>query len=386
MEATRRRLSGAGSRFVLLTPVGRSALASWRLEGPGATRAVGSHFKGRSRSEDPATWAVGTVRFGTWHLALGKCEEVVVVRVGPHAYEVHGHGGSAVARAVQATFEEAGCVEDDSADPAFPVVGPASRQAWRDLPNVTTPTCAGILLAQAKGALDRALDEVAAALDARDPSRASDLVSRLIASFRLGRHVLEPFRLQLAGPANAGKSSLFNRWLGYERAITHGEPGTTRDILEAEMVCRGFPVMLIDGAGLHDSGSDRLEQEGVHRVIRQAEEADLIIWMVDGMCPMATADLPEWVKRRPHIVVVNKADLEISQAWPADWIRVSVRTGVGIETLWVRVEEMLVGDGLPAEGPVVWRRDQEECLRGVQRALSAGDLAQAERELWSTTP
>ena len=384
MEATRRRSSGAGSRYFLLTPVGRSALASWRLEGPGATRAVGCRFKGRTRSEDPATWPADTVRFGTWHLGGGAREEVIVARVGPHAYEVHGHGGSAVARAVQATFEEAGCVEDDSADAAFPVVGPASRQAWRDLPSVTTPTCAGILLAQARGALDWALDEVAAALDARDQRRASDLVSRLITSFRLGRHVLEPFRLQLAGLANAGKSSLFNRWLGYERAITHGEPGTTRDILEAEMVCRGFPVMLIDGAGLHDSGSDRLEQEGVHRVIRQAEQADLIIWMVDGMCPMATADLPEWVKRRPHLAVVNKADLEISARWPADWMRVSARTGVGVETLWMRVEEMLVGEGLPAEGPVVWRRDQEERLRGVQRALSVGDLAQAERALRST--
>ena len=386
MEATRRRRSDAGSRFVLLTPVGRSALASWRLDGQGATRAVESCFEGRSRSEDPATWPVGPVRFGTWHLGGGAREEVVVVRVAPHAYELHSHGGSAVVRAVQATFEEAGCVEDDSADSAFPGVGPASRQAWRDLPGVTTPTCAAILLAQAKGALDRALDEVAAALDARDPRRAGDLVSRLIASFRLGRHVLEPFRLQLAGPANAGKSSLFNRWLGYERAITHGEPGTTRDILEAEMVCRGFPVTLMDGAGLRDSSSDRLEQEGVHRVIRQAEEADLIIWIVDGTSSMVLAELPEWVKRRPHLAVVNKADLGISSRWPAEWMRVSVRTGVGIETLWKRVEEMLVGEGLPAEGPVVWRRDQEACLRGVQRALSAGDLAQAERALRSTTP
>ena len=208
----------------------------------------------------------------------------------------------------------------------------------------------------------------------------------MIASFRLGRHVLEPFRLQLAGPANAGKSSLFNRWLGYERAITHGEPGTTRDILEAEMVCRGFPVVLIDGAGLHDSGSDRLEQEGVHRVIRQAEEADLIIWMVDGMCPMATADLPEWVKRRPHIAVVNKADLEVSHGWPAGWVRVSVRTGTGLEALWRRVEELLVGDGLPADGPVVWRRDQEGSLKKVERALSTGDSAQAVRELRAILP
>ena len=227
---------------------------------------------------------------------------------------------------------------------------------------------------------------MAAALDARDQRRASDLASRLIASFRLGRHVLEPFRLQLAGPANAGKSSLFNRWLGYERAITHGEPGTTRDVLEAEMVCRGFPLTLMDGAGLHDPGSDRIEQEGIQRVIRQAEHADLIIWMVDGMCSMATAELPEWARRRPHLAVVNKADLEISQAWPADWMHVSVRTGVGIEALWKRVEKMLVGDGLPGGGPVVWRRDQEERLRGVQRALGTGDLGQAERELRAIEP
>ena len=378
--------SDARSSFVLLTPVGRSALASWRLEGPGATRAISDHFEGRSRSDDPATWALNAIRFGRWRLDGDVREEVVVVRVGPHVFELHGHGGAATVRAVQATLQKAGCVEGEPADAAFRVVGPTSRQAWHDLPNATTPTCAGILLAQAKGALDRALDEVAVALDAKDHRRASDRLSRLIASFRLGRHVLEPFRLQLAGPANAGKSSLFNRWLGYERAITHGEPGTTRDLLEAEMVCRGFPVTLIDGAGLHDSGSDRLEQEGVHRVIRQAEHADLIIWIVDGSSPKAMAELPQWVRRRPHIAVVNKTDLEVSQGWPADWMRVSVRTGTGLEALWRRVEEMLVGDGLPAGGPVVWRRDQEEFLKKAQRALSTGDSAQAARELRAILP
>ncbi len=379
-------VSDVRSTFVLLTPVGRAALASWRLEGPAATRAIGDHFEGRSPSGDPAEWPVDRVKFGAWRLAGGTREEVIVVRVGPHAYELHGHGGLAVARAVQETLEKAGCVEDDSSDPAFPVVGPTSRQAWRDLPSVTTPTCAGILLAQAKGALDRALDEVAAALDASDQGRANELVNRLIASFPLGRHVLEPFGLQWSGPANAGKSSLFNRWLGYERAITHGEPGTTRDLLEAEVVCRGFPLTLVDGAGLRDSGSDRLERAGIRRVMRQAEHADLILWIVDGSDSTSTAELPEWVRRRPHLCVVNKADLGILSRWPADWMRVSVRTGMGIETLWRRVAETLVGEGLPAEGPVVWRRDQEECLKKAQRALSTGDSAQAARELRAILP
>ncbi len=378
--------SDARSSFVLLTPVGRSALASWRMGGPGATRAIRDHFEGRSRSDDPATWALNAIKFGRWRLDGDVREEVVVVRVGPQVFELHSHGGSAVVRAIQATLEDAGCVEDDSADAAFPVGGPTSRQAWHDLPNAITPTCAGILLAQAKGALDRAVDEVAEALDVGDHRWASNLVSRLIASFRLGRHVLEPFRLQLAGPANAGKSSLFNRWLGYERAITHGEPGTTRDILEAGMVCRGFPLTLVDGAGLHDPGSDLLEQEGIRRVIRRAALADLIIWIVDGSDPMAMAELPEWVRRRPHLAVVNKTDLVVSQGWPAEWMRVSVRTGGGLEALWRRVEELLVGDGLPIDRPVVWRRDQEECLKNVQRALNTGDLAQAARELRAILP
>ena len=145
-------------------------------------------------------------------------------------------------------------------------------------------------------------------------------------------------------------------------------------------------MTLVDGAGLHDPGSDLLEQEGIRRVIRRAALADLIIWIVDGSDPMAMAELPEWVRRRPHLAVVNKTDLVVSQGWPAEWMRVSVRTGGGLEALWRRVEELLVGDGLPIDGPVVWRRDQEECLKNVQRALNTGDLAQAARELRAILP
>ena len=91
----------------------------------------------------------------------------------------------------------------------------------------------------------------------------------------------EGFTVVIAGPPNVGKSTLMNALAGRDVAITSPIPGTTRDLIEVFLDLRGYPVILVDTAGIRDS-PDPIEQEGVARARRRAESADLMLWLNDG--------------------------------------------------------------------------------------------------------
>jgi tRNA modification GTPase len=103
-------------------------------------------------------------------------------------------------------------------------------------------------------------------------------LDRWVTEFEAGRRSRERTRIVLAGPPNAGKSSIFNKLLGRERAIVSPMPGTTRDFVEAEFNYRGLEATLVDTAGLRSS-VDAIEAEGVRRSRSQVEGADLVLWI-----------------------------------------------------------------------------------------------------------
>jgi tRNA modification GTPase len=142
----------------------------------------------------------------------------------------------------------------------------------------------------------------------------------------------------IAGPVNAGKSSLFNRLAGLDRAIVASTPGTTRDLLvEAVDLC-GVPVTLVDTAGLRETDSE-VEAEGVRRAERAAEGAAVTLLVLDGSRPLLAEhrDLLRRTARTSRVVVANKADLPA--AWTAssagveDICLTSARTGEGLDQL-----------------------------------------------------
>ena len=95
----------------------------------------------------------------------------------------------------------------------------------------------------------------------------------------------------IAGPPNAGKSTLLNRIARREAAIVSPIPGTTRDVIEVHLDLDGYPVTLLDTAGIRDS-DDPVEQEGVRRARERASEADLVLWVYDakdGRCSAVEA-------------------------------------------------------------------------------------------------
>ena len=148
----------------------------------------------------------------------------------------------------------------------------------------------------------------------------TDLKSKYHTGRKLGRGV----NVALCGVPNAGKSSLFNALLGYERAIVSGQAGTTRDTVEGALEIDGVLFRLTDTAGLR-TGADELEKEGIRRALQAVKAADIIVWLKEEKDK--TPDFPEGT---PVITVASKSDLK--RRGGCD-VCVSALTGEGLEEL-----------------------------------------------------
>ena len=196
----------------------------------------------------------------------------------------------------------------------------------------------------------------------------------LLATARQGRVLRAGVRTVLSGAPNVGKSSLLNRLLGFERAIVSSTPGTTRDTLEELVMVRGWPLRLVDTAGLRED-ADAVEWEGIQRARRQLEQADLVLEVFDG----TLAPPPERLLERENVIVVlNKADLPEHLAWrDADAVRLSCLSGEGLDRLEEAVERKLsLGLGLQDSGnEVAINARHQDCLRRSLEFLQAAEKA-----------
>ena len=201
---------------------------------------------------------------------------------------------------------------------------------------------------------------------------------RLLASFERGRVLREGLPAAIIGRPNAGKSSLLNALLGYERAIVTAQPGTTRDTIEEKALLGGVLLRLTDTAGLR-AASDEAEREGVRRAFAAAEGAELVLAVFDGSEPLSEADAETLAAARGAkraVCVLNKADLP--QALDAGEfsgfgavVRLSARTGEGLGELAEVIAALFPAPEAPA-GEILTNARQAEA---VQRALAALDAA-----------
>jgi len=165
-------------------------------------------------------------------------------------------------------------------------------------------------------------------------------------------------RVVVAGPPNAGKSSLLNVIVGEERAIVTDLPGTTRDHIEVPLSLAGVPIVLTDTAGLRES-SDRIEAIGIARAGSLIESADVLVWLGD----------PDEAPPHPRTIRVHaKADLPERGEVPADSIAVSAITGGGLRRLSHHIA-MCAKTLLPAEDAIALNRRQAEQLAAAEAAL-----------------
>lgn len=283
----------------LLTPPGSGAIATVEVAGPDAWLRVRELFS-KSLPEQPEPG-----RF--WHGRFAG-DDVVLAAKSADLVEIHCHGGRRIVREVT------------------DACGFAVRQAANPHPaSATTLKTASILLDQQCGAFRRAVESLLASFD---PAKLAEL-----ASFApIGRHLVTPWKVAIAGPPNVGKSSLLNALAGYRRSVVSETPGTTRDVVTVRLAFDGWPMELADTAGLREAAG--LEAEGIERAETFLESADLVLWVQDATQP--EPDAPA----RDGLILFNKCDL--APASPPDAIRVSAKSGEGLPGLVAAIVRHLI--------------------------------------------
>jgi tRNA modification GTPase len=203
-----------------------------------------------------------------------------------------------------------------------------------------------------------------------------------------GERLREGLRVAIAGPPNAGKSTLFNRLARREAAIVSPFPGTTRDVLELHLDLGGYPVTVLDTAGIRES-EDPVEREGVRRASEQALAADLVLWVVDATEARWREPCRTWgtIQVPPGTavwVVVNKIDLlpqaqrSLARAGDGEPVRlISGATGEGVDEL-ISALTQFCEEYFPAEPALVTRARQRARLHETVLALRGAQAAAAE--------
>jgi tRNA modification GTPase len=198
----------------------------------------------------------------------------------------------------------------------------------------------------------------------KDAARgAIERIDRALATADAAARLREGFTVVIAGPPNVGKSTLMNALAGRDVAITSPVPGTTRDLIEVFLDLRGYPVILVDTAGVRES-HDPIEQEGVARARRRAESADLILWLND-----CADDLGPSLGSATFVV---RTKIDLKQADPSvgkpAGVAISAKTGAGVDRLLDVIAE-LAEERMSSREPTLLTLERHR--RGFQEARQA---------------
>lgn len=214
-------------------------------------------------------------------------------------------------------------------------------------------------------------------------AEAREALEGLLKTARSGHFLREGMKVAIVGKPNAGKSSLLNQLVSYDRAIVTEIAGTTRDALHEPLDLNGIPVILIDTAGIRHT-QDTVEQIGIERSAQAVEEADLILMLFEANADWSTEDskVRELVGNKPFVLIANKVDLRpgfkfdelLSQmngpdCQPVAKLEISAKTGEGVKNIGNVIENyVLTEEALKQAGGSLNQRQFELC-RSANQAL-----------------
>jgi tRNA modification GTPase len=369
------------------TPPGEGGIAVIRISGDEALQVAEKVYSGPLRS-----YQSHTVHFGRIVNPQGEIvdEVLIVVMKAPRSYtgedtvEIHCHGGSLITRRVLQTVLDAGARAALPGEFTFKAymnekLDLAQAEAVQELIAAKNDLALHAAENQLQGALSQKIEsfqkelvDIAAILEAwvDFPEEGLEFASfeEVIASlqatckkmealsctFQNGKIVHEGLTMCLTGAPNVGKSSLMNALLGKDRAIVTPIPGTTRDLLEADLRMGGLHFRLVDTAGIRDT-EELVEQEGIRRSHQALQEADLVLLVLDATRGVEENDRELLVRAPSHktLVIWNKVDLASPHQKPEHALEISAKEGLGIEELREAIDQKIWRSGPPSKEEIV---------------------------------
>lgn len=400
-------MSGGGELDTIVapaTPVGRSALAIVRIDGPLSAEILCRMTGSSMPDERKATLT-----------QLSDIDECIVVRyVAPHSFtgndliELTLHGNPLlVGRVIETAVSFGARIAEPGEFTERAVLNGkldlVQAESIGNLINARTPLQARLSLSNLGGSLSRTavalrngllfvISRLEAGLDfseegyefiTRDELRsrvelALSQTSSLAESYRRGRASTAGLTLVILGLPNAGKSTLLNRLVGTERAIVTPIPGTTRDIVSETIEIGGLPVTVLDTAGLRASG-DLVETIGIERARAAAQGADIVLYLADATIGLTDQDQSELAAFDVKDVLVVYTKIDLAPA-PSGTAGISVTAGLGVDMLLGRLDDLVRENFAAPEGSALvvnerQRRavvESESSLRAALASIDAG--------------
>lgn len=401
---------GSDTIAAIATAMTNSGIGIIRISGPEAFAVADRVFRPKQAGKQLSKEKTYTVHYGAVYDGDEWIDEVLaVVMRGPKSYtaedtvEIDCHGGVFVMRRILETVLKHGArmaepgeftkraflngrIDLSQAEAVMDVIHSKNQHALKCSMNQLN----GSLSRRVKELRETLIYEIAfieSALD--DPEHISlegypeklaetlapvtKELSRLIASFDNGRVLTEGIKTVILGKPNAGKSSLMNVLVGEERAIVTEIAGTTRDTLEEPVRLSGISLNVIDTAGIRET-EDRVEQIGVEKAKKLADEADLILFVVDGSRPLDENDdqIIELIRERKAILLLNKTDLslvlneeELRERTGKPVISISAKEQTGMDLLEDLLREWFF------HGELDW--NEEEMLTNVRHKTAMSE-------------
>lgn len=407
------------------TPPGRGGIGVVRLSGPAALEIATSIFR---TSSDAQSDTPNRAQFGRLiDPATSEIIDEVILTFfkSPHSYtgedvvEISCHGSPIILGRVLQLAIDRGARIAEPGEFTFRAflnkrIDLAQAQAVRDVINAQTQYQARIATRQLEGALSIRLTPLKDSLvevivhlessvefveDDISPETSSllliklhrviEVLSGIADSFSFGRFLREGFDLAIVGRPNVGKSSVFNRLIGTDRAIVTELPGTTRDALYESTSISGVPVRLIDTAGIRET-TDFVESIGITRSRTAIADADISLLVLDASAPLTGDDvnLLNHLSQERRIVAINKTDLPVKletnsiQDDGGEVINISALTGNGFDLLARKIFEKLTGDAATERDDIMLTdaRQHAAVRNAIKNLCDASELMRS-REL-----
>ena len=374
------------------TAIGDGGIAVVRISGPQSLSALKKYFL---PSSQPSNFRSHQLYHGilTDHLGQHIDEVMAVYMAAPRTYtrddvvEIHCHGSHQVVKSILSLYLKFGLRLAQAGEFTYRAfingrLDLSQAEAVARLIAAKSDSSRKLSLSQVEGLLSRTLYEITENLrnilvfleawidfpeeDLPDEdlqrigneiSLNIEKITTITNTYNSGKILCEGATILLVGRPNVGKSSLLNALLGEERAIVTDIPGTTRDLLEEGLTLSGVPVRLIDSAGLRDS-SDPVEVEGVRRAKLKLEQADLVLFLVEGSATIGEQDLYAYqaCQGYPAFLVRTKQDLpQIADTSFCDFPEYSISTkaDIGLVNLRTAIADFLLGEHLPSSESVL---------------------------------